>query len=93
MSASWKPIEDIVALTPVIPVLVLEDADTALMVGEALLEGGLPVLAHASRAGVHPRAFKVERRGDRRRHRAFARAVEGFVRCGRELRGFAGCYA
>jgi 2-dehydro-3-deoxyphosphogluconate aldolase/(4S)-4-hydroxy-2-oxoglutarate aldolase len=37
-------IEQIVGIAPVIPVLVLEDTDTALMVGEALVEGGLPVL-------------------------------------------------
>jgi 2-dehydro-3-deoxyphosphogluconate aldolase/(4S)-4-hydroxy-2-oxoglutarate aldolase len=37
-------IEKIVSLAPVIPVLVLDNPDTALRVGEALLEGGLPVL-------------------------------------------------
>jgi 2-dehydro-3-deoxyphosphogluconate aldolase/(4S)-4-hydroxy-2-oxoglutarate aldolase len=37
-------VEHIVGLSPVIPVLVLEDTDSALMVGEALIEGGLPVL-------------------------------------------------
>jgi 2-dehydro-3-deoxyphosphogluconate aldolase/(4S)-4-hydroxy-2-oxoglutarate aldolase len=37
-------IEKIVRLAPVIPVLVLDDPDTALRVGEALVEGGLPVL-------------------------------------------------
>lgn len=37
-------IEQIVDIAPVIPVLVLDDPDSALIVGEALLEGGLPVL-------------------------------------------------
>jgi 2-dehydro-3-deoxyphosphogluconate aldolase/(4S)-4-hydroxy-2-oxoglutarate aldolase len=37
-------IEKIVSLAPVIPVLVLDNPDTALRVGEALVEGGLPVL-------------------------------------------------
>jgi 2-dehydro-3-deoxyphosphogluconate aldolase/(4S)-4-hydroxy-2-oxoglutarate aldolase len=37
-------IENIVSLAPVIPVLVLDNPDTALRVGEALVEGGLPVL-------------------------------------------------
>jgi 2-dehydro-3-deoxyphosphogluconate aldolase/(4S)-4-hydroxy-2-oxoglutarate aldolase len=44
MSDATYSIEQIVDIAPVIPVLVLEDAGTALMVGEALLEGGLPVL-------------------------------------------------
>ena len=44
MKGAQKPIEQIVELAPVIPVLVLDDVDSALMVGEALLEGGLPVL-------------------------------------------------
>jgi 2-dehydro-3-deoxyphosphogluconate aldolase/(4S)-4-hydroxy-2-oxoglutarate aldolase len=44
MSDATYSIEQIVDIAPVIPVLVLEDADTALMVGEALFEGGLPVL-------------------------------------------------
>jgi 2-dehydro-3-deoxyphosphogluconate aldolase/(4S)-4-hydroxy-2-oxoglutarate aldolase len=39
-----RSIEQIVSVAPVIPVLVLEDPVSALMVGEALLEGGLPVL-------------------------------------------------
>jgi 2-dehydro-3-deoxyphosphogluconate aldolase/(4S)-4-hydroxy-2-oxoglutarate aldolase len=37
-------IEQIVDIAPVIPVLVLDDPDSARIVGEALLEGGLPVL-------------------------------------------------
>jgi 2-dehydro-3-deoxyphosphogluconate aldolase/(4S)-4-hydroxy-2-oxoglutarate aldolase len=37
-------IEQIVGLASVIPVLVLDDVAAALMVGEALIEGGLPVL-------------------------------------------------
>ena len=44
MKGAQKPIEQIVELAPVIPVLVLDDVESALMVGEALLEGGLPVL-------------------------------------------------
>lgn len=44
MSGGAVSIEKIVNTAPVIPVLVLDDADTALMVGEALVEGGLPVL-------------------------------------------------
>lgn len=44
MINSSKFIEQIVSISPVIPVLLLDDADSALMVGEALLEGGLPVL-------------------------------------------------
>lgn len=44
MNIASNLIENIVGLSPVIPVLVLEDADTALRVGEALVEGGLPVL-------------------------------------------------
>jgi 2-dehydro-3-deoxyphosphogluconate aldolase/(4S)-4-hydroxy-2-oxoglutarate aldolase len=44
MSNGSHSIEQIVDIAPVIPVLVLEDADTALMVGEALVAGGLPVL-------------------------------------------------
>jgi 2-dehydro-3-deoxyphosphogluconate aldolase/(4S)-4-hydroxy-2-oxoglutarate aldolase len=44
MNSASKPIEQIVTLAPVIPVLVLDDPESALMVGEALLEGGLPVL-------------------------------------------------
>lgn len=44
MSNVLKPIGQIVDLAPVIPVLVLDDPESALMVGEALLEGGLPVL-------------------------------------------------
>jgi 2-dehydro-3-deoxyphosphogluconate aldolase/(4S)-4-hydroxy-2-oxoglutarate aldolase len=37
-------IAQIVDIAPVIPVLVLEDPESALLVGEALIEGGLPVL-------------------------------------------------
>jgi 2-dehydro-3-deoxyphosphogluconate aldolase/(4S)-4-hydroxy-2-oxoglutarate aldolase len=44
MSVVSDLVENIVGLSPVIPVLVLEDTDSALMVGEALIEGGLPVL-------------------------------------------------
>jgi len=44
MNGASKSIEQIVTFAPVIPVLVLEDPESALMVGEALLEGGLPVL-------------------------------------------------
>lgn len=44
MSGSLYSIAQIVDTAPVIPVLVLEDAETALMVGEALVAGGLPVL-------------------------------------------------
>jgi len=44
MNSASKSIEQIVTLAPVIPVLVLDDPESALMVGEALLEGGLPVL-------------------------------------------------
>jgi 2-dehydro-3-deoxyphosphogluconate aldolase/(4S)-4-hydroxy-2-oxoglutarate aldolase len=44
MSDATYSIEQIVDIAPVIPVLIFEDANTALMVGEALLEGGLPVL-------------------------------------------------
>jgi len=44
MNGVSKSIAQIVAIAPVIPVLVLEDAESALLVGEALIEGGLPVL-------------------------------------------------
>lgn len=44
MSAAPNSIEKIVALAPVIPVLVPDDVESALFVGEALIEGGLPVL-------------------------------------------------
>lgn len=39
-----KSIAEIANVAPVIPVLVLKNVDEALMVGEALVEGGLPVL-------------------------------------------------
>lgn len=39
-----KPIEEIMRMAPVIPVLVIEDAAHAVPVAEALVRGGLPVL-------------------------------------------------
>lgn len=44
MNTGKYSIEQIVSLSPVIPVLVLDDVDSAIMTGEALIEGGLPVL-------------------------------------------------
>jgi 2-dehydro-3-deoxyphosphogluconate aldolase/(4S)-4-hydroxy-2-oxoglutarate aldolase len=43
MSRAYS-IEQIVDMAPVIPVLILEDIESALIVGEALVQGGLPVL-------------------------------------------------
>lgn len=39
-----RTIEEITGTAPVIPVLVFDDPETALVAGEALIEGGLPVL-------------------------------------------------
>ena len=39
-----SPIEKIMRMAPVIPVLVIEDPDHAVPIAEALVAGGLPVL-------------------------------------------------
>jgi 2-dehydro-3-deoxyphosphogluconate aldolase/(4S)-4-hydroxy-2-oxoglutarate aldolase len=44
MNNAPKSIMQIVNIAPVIPVLVFDDTESALIAGEALIEGGLPVL-------------------------------------------------
>jgi 2-dehydro-3-deoxyphosphogluconate aldolase/(4S)-4-hydroxy-2-oxoglutarate aldolase len=44
MSQDIARLDAIVDLAPVIPVLILDDVETALAVGRALVAGGLPVL-------------------------------------------------
>jgi 2-dehydro-3-deoxyphosphogluconate aldolase/(4S)-4-hydroxy-2-oxoglutarate aldolase len=52
-------IAQIVDIAPVIPVLVLEDPESALLVGEALIEGGLPVLEVTLRTSAALECIRV----------------------------------
>lgn len=52
-------IDDIMALAPVIPVLVIDRIEDALPVAEALVEGGLPVLEVTLRTPVALEAIRI----------------------------------
>ena len=54
-----KKIRDICMMTPVIPVLVIEDLTTAVPLAEALVRGGLPVLEVTLRTSVSLDAIRL----------------------------------
>ena len=58
-SPYMRTIDDIMALAPVIPVLVIDRIEDALPVAEALVEGGLPVLEVTLRTPVALEAIRI----------------------------------
>ena len=56
-----RTIDDIMALTPVIPVLVVDRVEDALPIAEALVEGGLHVLEVTLRTPAAPDAIRAMR--------------------------------
>ncbi len=58
-SPYMRTVDDIMALAPVIPVLVIDRIEDALPVAEALVEGGLPVLEVTLRTPVALEAIRI----------------------------------
>jgi 2-dehydro-3-deoxyphosphogluconate aldolase/(4S)-4-hydroxy-2-oxoglutarate aldolase len=54
-----RTIDDIMAMTPVIPVLIIDRVEEALPIAEALVEGGLPVLEVTLRTPVALEAIRA----------------------------------
>lgn len=54
-----KTIQEICAMAPVIPVLVIDDLDTAIPLAETLVKGGLPVLEVTLRTPVALQAIEL----------------------------------